>query len=428
MLFTTSKGNVNNGAVQALAAVFTVIEPTFGWYLLILYQNNFLAILTQNSGSDFWSTKIGGLILIMLILSAGLYAILFIVFTENALGWKGVNKTASNVGGNTRQSMIAQDGETDAKNIVHVAKATQTNAVREINTEATAFRSFNSLDPDVIKEREKVRSIVERGIVNRSASAIFINNLRKVYFARGSVPAKVAVKNINLSIPQGEIFGLLGANGAGKTTLLKMVSGLELPSSGFALINGYDVVQDTSSAQRSMGLCPQFDTLIERLSVRENLLFFGRIKGLANDQVESVCEAFMQAMNIKRYENKLIQQLSGGNRRKVSLAVALLGAPPTVYLDEPSTGLDPVACRLMWRLLSKIASAKSTAIVLTTHNMLECEAVCTRVCIMKLGEMVCLGDSQHLRSTHGTGFLLEVNLVNPQFKDRTKQVSECVRC
>jgi ABC-type uncharacterized transport system ATPase subunit len=115
----------------------------------------------------------------------------------------------------------------------------------------------------------------------------------------------------------------------------------------------------------------------------------------------------------------------GGNRRKVSLAVALLGAPPTVYLDEPSTGLDPVASRLMWRLLSKIATAKTTAIVLTTHNMLECEAVCTRVCIMKLGEMVCLGDSQHLRSTHGTGFLLELNLVNSKSKEHAKQVRNC---
>jgi len=115
----------------------------------------------------------------------------------------------------------------------------------------------------------------------------------------------------------------------------------------------------------------------------------------------------MKALNIKRYESKLIMQLSGGNRRKVSLAVALMGAPPTVYLDEPSTGLDPVASRLMWRLLSRISSLKTTAMVLTTHNMLECEAVCTRICIMKLGEMVCLGDTQHLRSSHGTGFLLE---------------------
>lgn len=101
----------------------------------------------------------------------------------------------------------------------------------------------------------------------------------------------------------------------------------------------------------------------------------------------------------------------------MSLAVALLGAPPTVYLDEPSTGLDPVASRLMWRLLTKISSTKKTAMVLTTHNMLECEAVCSRICIMKLGEMVCLGDSQHLRSTHGTGFLLEMTLETPDSMD-----------
>jgi len=293
--------------------------------------------------------------------------------------------------------------------------------VREIRvTEKAASIS----DPDVIAEREKVHGISDSGVLNAKQNAIFICNLRKIYYARGSVPSKVAVQNINLTIPQGEIFGLLGANGAGKTTLLKMVSGLELPTSGFALINGHDVVRNTSQAQRSMGLCPQFDTLIERLSVRENLIFFGKIKGLDSDQVIPVTEAFLAAMSIKRYEHKLVQQLSGGNRRKVSLAVALMGAPPTVYLDEPSTGLDPVACRLMWRLLSKISSAKNTAIVLTTHNMLECEAVCTRVCIMKLGQMVCLGDSQHLRSTHGTGFQLEMSLKVPDAAEGIKQFVE----
>ena len=189
-----------------------------------------------------------------------------------------------------------------------------------------------------------------------------------------------------------------------------MVSGLETPTSGCGLINGYDIVSDRSSAQRSMGLCPQFDTLVERLTVKENLLMFGKIKGLEGEVLEETCEAFMVALNIKKYQNKLIQQLSGGNRRKVSLVVALLGAPPTVYLDEPSTGLDPVASRLMWRLLSKVAAKKHCAVILTTHNMLECEATCTRVGVMKMGELICLGNSQHLRSVYGTGFLLEMNL------------------
>ncbi len=158
------------------------------------------------------------------------------------------------------------------------------------------------------------------------------------------------------------------------------------------------------------------------MTVRENLLLFGKIKGLGDDVLGPCCEAFMMTLNIKRYENKLIQQLSGGNRRKVSLAVALLGAPPTVYLDEPSTGLDPVASRLMWRLLSKVAQAKKSAVVLTTHNMLECEAVCTRVGVMKLGELVCLGNAQHLRSVHGTGFLLEISVRNPDALPLCKQV------
>ena len=108
--------------------------------------------------------------------------------------------------------------------------------------------------------------------------------------------------------------------------------------------------------------------------------------------------------------NKLVQQLSGGNRRKVSLAAALLGNPPAVYLDEPSTGLDPVACRLMWRTIAAIAATRTCAIVLTTHNMAEAEATCSRISIMKMGKMECLGSAAHLRSTHGTGFMFELRV------------------
>lgn len=440
LLFATAKGNINNPGVQALGYVFTVLDPTFGWYLIVLYQNNFLGILDQNSGSSFWSTKIAGVNLIMMVIGAGLYAAIFVFGTENALygAWRGcLNSCSSNVvdgNGNkivTRQSIIPMDGDaaqahTTTNRLVRVpTPKEQKRAQGKDRNVVQKERTPGCRDPDVLEETDFVQQIVERGVMDPTESAIFIANVRKVYLARGNVPAKVAVKNVSVSIPQGEIFGLLGANGAGKTTLLKMVSGLEQPTSGMALINGYDVVHNTNQAQRSMGLCPQFDTLIERLTVRENLLFFGKIKGLTNEENIQVTEAFMQAMNIKRYQNKLIQQLSGGNRRKVSLAVALMGAPPTVYLDEPSTGLDPVASRLMWRLLSKIASAKTAAIVLTTHNMLECEAVCTRVSIMKLGEMVCLGNTQHLRSAHGTGFQLEVNLLDPSANEKVKQfVSE----
>lgn len=428
VLFTTANGNINEGGVQALGMVFAALDPTFGWYTIILYQNNFLGILTQNGDKDFLSPQIAGGLFEMLILSAVIYGFLFIVFTENALSacmcsFSGGNSHATNK--TVRPMHVQGDVAQSDLHPIHAHKDIGYDKKKKKNGQndrpSITERGAAIDDPDVIAEREKVHQIADSAVVNAKESAIFVCNLRKVYYARGSTPSKVAVQNINLSIPQGEIFGLLGANGAGKTTLLKMVSGLELPTSGFALINGHDIVRNTTQAQRSMGLCPQFDTLVERLTVRENLLFFGRIKGLHPDQLVPVAEAFMKAMNIKRYENKLVQQLSGGNRRKVSLIVALMGAPPTTYLDEPSTGLDPVASRLMWRLLSKIAAAKSTAIVLTTHNMLECEAVCTRVCIMKMGQMVCLGDSQHLRSTHGTGFQLEVSLKAADKAENVKQ-------
>jgi len=199
-----------------------------------------------------------------------------------------------------------------------------------------------------------------------------------------------------------------------------MCTGLEDPTSGTAFVNGYDIVRSRSRAQRSMGLCPQFDTLIERLSVAENILYFARMKGLKAEDAPRIMQVYMKALNIKKFEHMSVLQLSGGTRRKVSLVVALLGCPPAIFLDEPSTGLDPVASRLMWNLLTLVRDAKQTAMVLTTHNMLECESVCTRIGVMKNGQLVCIGDSQHLRSRHGTGFLLNIRIEAEQYTEAVK--------
>jgi ABC-type Na+ transport system ATPase subunit NatA len=376
ILFTTAKANVSDPVIGTLNVIFTIVDPTFGFYLSILFQNNFLGILTQNPGAFFFSPEVAGDILSSLVGSCILYGFLFIFITENALGFmiqSCWNNAVAAVGGGVgshgmRVKQMTMQEEEDYKNQIASAPV-PANGRRHERASLAQERSTACQDPDVVKERERVQKIVDRQILNPRMSAIFINDLRKVYFARGNVPAKVAVKNVNISIPQGEIFGLLGANGAGKTTLLKMVSGQETPSSGFALINGYDVVTQTNAAQRSMGLCPQFDTLIERLSVRENLLFFGRLKGLYAKDLVPVVEAFMQAMNIKRYENKLIQQLSGGNRRKVSLAVALMGAPPTVYLDEVSFNH---VCIFRWSLLTLILHIFSQALVLILLPLVSC--------------------------------------------------------
>jgi ATP-binding cassette subfamily A (ABC1) protein 3 len=422
LVFTTCNDNISNPIAVIISAVLTVIDPTLAFFLFVLFSNNFLAVQTLNPGKD--SLQIGSVMLVVLILVDIPLYLFTTAYLDDSLSFllgfcttSGGRQVHVSVGDKDNVTLNAvpadEDCEinvsTDIYNAPHVAGA------------EPAQRMVGGLDPDVQSEKRRVAEIMASHALNPVQNAIFINQLKKIYYGRGTVPTKVAVKDVSISIAHGEVFGLLGANGAGKTTLLKMVSGQEDPSQGRAMINGFDVVRQRGSAQMSMGLCPQFDTLVERLSVRENLLFFGQIKGLTGQALIDSCEAFMAAMGIKRYENKLIMQLSGGNRRKVSLAVALLGSPPTVYLDEPSTGLDPVASRLMWRLLSKIASTKESAVVLTTHNMLECEAVCTRICIMKLGEMVCLGDSQHLRSAHGTGFLLELSLHTPDAVEPAKQ-------
>jgi ABC-type multidrug transport system ATPase subunit len=429
LVFTTAKANIGNPIAVIIAAILSIVDPTMAFFLFIMFTNNFLAVKTLNSNEN--ALAAGSLMLIFLIvIDIPLYFFTTLYFDDSLSCLVNMCGGGSGRQYQANNSVSDKDGSNVSLNAVNAVPANEESDIHVstdvysapyVSPALPTVRMVGGADPDVQSEKRRVGDIMATHAINPVQNAIFINGLKKIYYGRGTVPTKVAVKDVSVSIAHGEVFGLLGANGAGKTTLLKMVSGQEDPSSGRAMINGYDVVRQRGSAQMSMGLCPQFDTLVERLSVRENLLFFGQIKGLTGESLAETCEAFMSAMNIKRYENKLIMQLSGGNRRKVSLAVALLGAPPTVYLDEPSTGLDPVASRLMWRLLSRLASTKESAIVLTTHNMLECEAVCTRICIMKLGEMVCLGDSQHLRSAHGTGFLLELSLRTPDAVDEAKQ-------
>jgi ABC-type multidrug transport system ATPase subunit len=379
VVFISADADISEPNAQVLCAVWTIIDPLIAFYLYVMFSHNFLAVQTLNGGASILEINVSMFLLLMFV-DIPLYSLL-VAYYDGTLGacWRWCCCCCYTGGGQGSQSGYTATGERDIELLEsqannkpaemsdvsdesgsgHIRVSTDVRGpVRVVPANPAPRPIGGGHDPDVQDERQRVEDIVNSGAVNPTQNSIFIHSLRKVYYGRGTVPTKVAVKDVSITIPHGEVFGLLGANGAGKTTLLKMVSGQEDPSSGNALINGYDVVHQRSSAQMSMGLCPQFDTLVERLSVRENLLFFGAIKGLAGRELETVCDAFMVALNIKRYANKLIMQLSGGNRRKVSLAVALLGAPPTVYLDEPSTGLDPVASRLMWRLLSKISSKK----------------------------------------------------------------------
>lgn len=235
VLFTSANGNINNPSVHALAMVFSCIDPTFGWYSIILYQNNFLGVITQNSGS-FWSPAIAGDLLLMMMISVLIYGFIFIFVTENALGGVASLQCTTHSSAASPVKPMQVEGPGVEVHTIHAHRDIEYGKKRNSKkNDVAASRGVAIDDPDVIAEREKVYEIADRGVLNGKDNAIFICNLRKIYYARGSVPSKVAVQDINLSIPQGEIFGLLGANGAGKTTLLKMVSGLV--STSFILVH-----------------------------------------------------------------------------------------------------------------------------------------------------------------------------------------------
>ncbi|KAE8879299.1 ABC transporter A family member 1 [Phytophthora fragariae] len=268
-------------------------------------------------------------------------------------------------------------------------------------------------DEDVAREAERVRSGGADG------DAVKLLGIRKVYKGK-----KVAVRNLSFGLPKGECFGYLGINGAGKTTTMKMMTGDVLPTSGSGTLGGFDILGEQLEVRRLIGYCPQFDALFELMSVREHLELFARIKGVSSANLNEVVKTLMHQMNLDDFENKLAGTLSGGNKRKLSVAIALIGSPSIVFLDEPSTGMDPVSRRFMWNVIAAISTQrKESTIILTTHSMEECEALCTRVGIMVGGRLRCLGSVQHLKNRFGDGLMVELKLMGTPTHDIDARVA-----
>ena len=200
-------------------------------------------------------------------------------------------------------------------------------------------------------------------------------------------------------------FSLLGLNGAGKTTTFKMLIGEIKPTSGDAFINGYNIGHDKSKARRNLGFCPQFDVLPEYLTVRNTFDLVAGLRGLERSSVAKSIDELIKVFKLNEFNDKLVQKLSGGNKRKVSSGIAFLGRPFVVFLDEPTTGMDPAARRYLWTVIKKARDLGMT-IVLTTHSMEESEALSSRLGIMVNGQFKCLGSVQHLKSKYGKGYTL----------------------
>uniref|UniRef100_A0A8C8CT99 P-type phospholipid transporter n=1 Tax=Oncorhynchus tshawytscha TaxID=74940 RepID=A0A8C8CT99_ONCTS len=261
--------------------------------------------------------------------------------------------------------------------------------------------SFSKEDEDVDVARERAR--IHKG--GSEKDLLRICDLSKVYSGK-KIPA---VDRVCVGVPAAECFGLWGINGAGKTTTFKMLTGDISISGGEAFLNGYSVRTEMRDVHQNMGYCPQFDALNDLLTGREHLEFYARLRGVPEKEVPMVAEWGIQKLGLVKYSNKSAGTYSGGNKRKLSTAMALIGCPPVVFLDEPTTGMDPKARRFLWDcILSVIKEGRS--VILTSHSMEECEALCTRMAIMVNGQFKCLGSIQHLKSRFGEGYTVIVRV------------------
>uniref|UniRef100_A0A670KEM8 ATP binding cassette subfamily A member 1 n=1 Tax=Podarcis muralis TaxID=64176 RepID=A0A670KEM8_PODMU len=215
----------------------------------------------------------------------------------------------------------------------------------------------------------------------------------------------------------GKCFGLLGVNGAGKSSTFKMLTGDTDVTGGDAFLKGNSILSNIQDVHQNMGYCPQFDAINELLTGREHLELFALLRGVPEKEVCKVGEWAVRKLGLVKYAERCAGTYSGGNKRKLSTAMALIGGPPVVFLDEPTTGMDPKARRFLWNCaLSVIKEGRS--VVLTSHSMEECEALCTRMAIMVNGRFRCLGSVQHLKNRFGDGYTIIVRIAgaNPDLK------------
>ncbi|KAL9657109.1 hypothetical protein ABK040_002735 [Willaertia magna] len=249
---------------------------------------------------------------------------------------------------------------------------------------------------DIKQQKEHVNKL-------REQYGVVLYNLEKKYGLHR------AVKGTNLLIGKSECFGLLGMNGAGKSTTINMLSGMFGPSEGTSFVYGCDIRYDIEKIHQMMGLTAQFDILYPDLSCEEHLLFYSRLKGVRRKyQQEHVNELLTQVgldnYTLKARFSPLSGSLSGGMKRRLSIAISLVADPKLILLDEPTTGLDPTSKRHLWNII--LDQKKNRTIILTTHSMEEADVLCDRMTIMSKGRFHCLGSGIHLKNKFGDGYLL----------------------
>ena len=283
-----------------------------------------------------------------------------------------------------------------------------------IENENNSILSNNPLkDKEIQKEFKIVEDLIDKGKNELKKYPLVCSGLTKIYSSnlKSKDPKKRKKKsldNFTICLNDNEIFGLLGPNGAGKTTFFSILTGIYEPTNGNAFIRGHSIKTELERSYEFIGYCPQFDLLWEDLSVENTLYFYSRIKNKEKSKINYMVKKILEDVNLMKFKNYLVRELSGGMKRRLSLGIALIGEPPIVFLDEPTTGLDPKNKREIWDILSHCK--ENRCMILTTHLMDEAETLCDRIGIILKGKIRCLGSQYKLKAEYGKGFKLCINL------------------
>jgi len=269
------------------------------------------------------------------------------------------------------------------------------------------LESTNDQDsPSVESERQKVLQNESRSSL---CSGLRIIGLDKYYEKLNFLKSQKlihAVKDVYLEVNNGELLALLGHNGAGKTTLFAMLTGLEKPSSGTAFIHQYRIEDEMSQIRQIMGVCPQFDILWDELTAEEHLDIFAKLKRISFNKIPTEIEKRLIEVNLNNIKKIPVSAFSGGMKRRLSMAIAFVGNPDIVFLDEPTTGMDPKNRRYIWELIQKMKKGRS--IILTTHAMEEADILSDRIAVISKGRLKCVGTSLYLKANYGDGYRLSL--------------------
>ena len=217
-----------------------------------------------------------------------------------------------------------------------------------------------------------------------------------------------AVKEVSFTVERGETFALLGPNGAGKSTLIRMLTTLMLPTEGTALVDGADIVTDPDKVRHAIGVIPQAMTSDLELSCRENLLIFAKLYSVPKERRNKLIDELLDAVDLTKWADSQVKKLWGGMRRRLEIARGLVHEPRIFFLDEPTTGLDPVSRKNVWEMLEKMKSERDLTLLLTTHLMDEADKLCDRIAIVDHGQLMALDSPIRLKAAVPGDNVLEV--------------------